>query len=246
MHRHVRRIGDQPPVAVEDRAGEVEPLLDVDRIGGVLQHHAHLLGDRHEQVVEDLEHHRVGLGADGGALGQGHDAVEHDRVAGVTVARQPGSTMIVWCGSMMSAGPATAWPGLRRVAQEDLRRLPGALGVDAHAGMRMRFVIGERVLRLGDGGAAAHRLHLEALDHDRLVLEDEAELLAMRRLEGRDHGGEGKEGTASSFGRAARTSDEGASLSSLILRWRRSRPRRIGLARPRSSTVTGIGVSVPS
>ena len=64
MHRHVRRVGDQAAVAVEDRAGEVEPLLDVDRIGGVLQRHAHLLGDRHEEVVEHFEHHRIGVGAD--------------------------------------------------------------------------------------------------------------------------------------------------------------------------------------
>ena len=32
--------------------------------GGVLQRDAHLLGDRHEQVVEHFEHHRIGLGAD--------------------------------------------------------------------------------------------------------------------------------------------------------------------------------------
>ena len=64
MHRHVRRVGDQRPSCVEHRAGEVEPLLDVHRIGGVLQRDAHLLGDRHEQVVEHLQHHRVGFGAD--------------------------------------------------------------------------------------------------------------------------------------------------------------------------------------
>ena len=64
MHRHVRRVGDQRAVCVEDRAGEVEPLLDVHRVGGVLQRHAHLLGDRHEQVVEHLQHHRIGLRAD--------------------------------------------------------------------------------------------------------------------------------------------------------------------------------------
>ena len=64
MHRHVRRIGDQRAVGGEHRAGEIEPLLDVHRIGGVLQRHAHLLGDRHEQVVEHFQHHRIGLGAD--------------------------------------------------------------------------------------------------------------------------------------------------------------------------------------
>ena len=64
MHRHVRRVGDQRAGAVEDRAGEIQPLLDVDRIGGVLQRHAHLLGDRHEEVVEHFQHDRVGLGAE--------------------------------------------------------------------------------------------------------------------------------------------------------------------------------------
>ena len=57
-------LATSAPSRVEDGAGEIEPLLDVDRIGGVLQRHAHLLGDRHEEVVEDFQHHRVGLGAD--------------------------------------------------------------------------------------------------------------------------------------------------------------------------------------
>ena len=48
------------PCGVEQRAGEVEALLDVDRRRGVRERHAHLLGDRHEQVVEDLEQHRIG------------------------------------------------------------------------------------------------------------------------------------------------------------------------------------------
>jgi hypothetical protein len=54
-------LATSAPVGVEHCAGEVEPLLDVHRIGGVLQRHAHLLGDRHEQVVEHFEQHRVGL-----------------------------------------------------------------------------------------------------------------------------------------------------------------------------------------
>ena len=64
MDRHVRRVGDERAGRVEDGAGEVEPLLDVDRRGGVLQRHAHLLGDRHEEIVEDFEQDRVGLGAE--------------------------------------------------------------------------------------------------------------------------------------------------------------------------------------
>jgi hypothetical protein len=64
VHGHMRRIGDQRSVMREHRAGKVQPLLDVHRVGGVLQGHAHLLGNRHEQIVEDLQHHRVGMRAD--------------------------------------------------------------------------------------------------------------------------------------------------------------------------------------
>jgi hypothetical protein len=32
VHRHVRRVGDQRADRVEHGAGEVEPLLDVDRV----------------------------------------------------------------------------------------------------------------------------------------------------------------------------------------------------------------------
>ena len=80
MHRHVRRVGDEPAVAIEHRTGEVEPFLDVDRIGGVLQRDPHLLGDRHEEMIEDLEHDRVGLGADRLAPGHGLDARHHHMV----------------------------------------------------------------------------------------------------------------------------------------------------------------------
>ena len=79
MHRHVRRVGDQRAVAVEQRAGEIEPLLDVDGIGGVLQRDAHLLGDRHEEVVEDLEHHRIDRWCRRRrGRGSGTDALQHE------------------------------------------------------------------------------------------------------------------------------------------------------------------------
>ena len=61
VDRDVRRVGDQAAVGVEDRAGEVEPLLDVDRVRGRPQPLPHLLGDRHEQVAEDLQEHWVRL-----------------------------------------------------------------------------------------------------------------------------------------------------------------------------------------
>ena len=61
VHGDVRRVRDQSGVAVEHRAGEVEPLADVGRDRGAAQHRAHLLGDRHEQVVHDLEPDRIDL-----------------------------------------------------------------------------------------------------------------------------------------------------------------------------------------
>ena len=59
MHRNMRRVGDQFAIPVEHGAGEIKPFLDVDRIGGLLQHQAHLLGRGHEQIIENLQHHRV-------------------------------------------------------------------------------------------------------------------------------------------------------------------------------------------
>ncbi len=74
MHRHVRGVGDEAPLAVEEGAGKVEPLLDVHGIGCVLERHAHLLGDRHEEMVEDLEHDRISFGADRLAMRHGLDS----------------------------------------------------------------------------------------------------------------------------------------------------------------------------
>ena len=62
VHRHVRGIGDQVAQRIEQRAAEIQPLLDVHRIGSVLQLQAHLFSDVHEQVVEYLEQDRVGAG----------------------------------------------------------------------------------------------------------------------------------------------------------------------------------------
>ena len=59
MHRHVRRVGNQVALGVKQRAAKVKPLLDVDRVGSVLQLQAHLLGNVHEEVVEHFQQHRV-------------------------------------------------------------------------------------------------------------------------------------------------------------------------------------------
>ena len=78
VHRHVRRVGDQVPLPIEHGAGKIEPFLDVDRVSRVREPQAHLLGDRHVEIVEDLEHDGVGTGADRAALRPRFHALEHD------------------------------------------------------------------------------------------------------------------------------------------------------------------------
>ncbi len=45
--------------SIEDRAREVAALLDVGRERTAAQRHSHLLGNRAEAVIEDLERDRV-------------------------------------------------------------------------------------------------------------------------------------------------------------------------------------------
>ena len=68
VDRDVRRIDDQFARGREHGATEIEPLLHVGRDGGPLQRDAHLLGDRGEEVIEDLELDRIGFGRDDGRL----------------------------------------------------------------------------------------------------------------------------------------------------------------------------------
>ena len=60
VDRHVRGIRDERARAVEEGAGKIETLADVDRDGRGLQHGAHLLRDLHEPVVEQLELRGIG------------------------------------------------------------------------------------------------------------------------------------------------------------------------------------------
>ena len=71
-------VGDEMALGVEEGAGEVEALLDVNGVGGVDEGGAHLLGDGHEEVVEYFEHDGVGAGADGGAAPRGFGAGEQE------------------------------------------------------------------------------------------------------------------------------------------------------------------------
>ena len=198
MDRHVRRVGDQAAVAVEDGAGEVEPLLDVDRIGGVLQRHAHLLGDRHEEVVEDLEHHRVGVGADRGALRQRDDAAEHDVVARGDLGLPAGlddDGLVRLDDQRRRRRPLARLQVLRG---DDRGVVPGAVGIERVRRVRLRASPRQRHLAARRCRRRRRPPPPRGFDDDRLAVEDEAELLAVRRLEGGDHrvGGEQRDAPA--------------------------------------------------
>ena len=63
MDGHVRCIGNQMPLGAEQGAREIQTLFDVDGVSGVLKLQAHLFGNVHEQVIENLQQHRVDRGA---------------------------------------------------------------------------------------------------------------------------------------------------------------------------------------
>ena len=127
MHRHMRRIGHQTPLGVKHRAGKIQPLFNVHRIGGVLQRHAHLLGDGHEQIVENLQQNRIRLGAYGDTRRQSLNAGEHNMVSGVDFrlpARLNHNGLVRF---NQQSGAAHDLPAMQIFAQINLRLMPLAL-----------------------------------------------------------------------------------------------------------------------
>ena len=119
----MRRVGDEGAGCVEHGAREIEPLLDVHRLRGVAQRFAHLLGDGHEQVVEHLEQHRIGGGAEALALAR-LGARQDDVVAGGKRQLPAGldDDGLVRLDDERRAGELRA--GLQRLAQHDRRLVP--------------------------------------------------------------------------------------------------------------------------
>ena len=199
MHRHVRGVGDQRAFGAEHRAGKVEAFLDVHRIGGVLQHDAHLLGDRHEQVVEHFQHHGIGFGADRVPALERRDAPEHEMIL-LGDLRAPAvldHDRLVRLDD--DRGALHRVPGRELVARVHGRVAPLAAGIEAAAmGGRGERAVGFRPNRLGEGAAAADRLDRHRLDHQLLVLVDEAETRFVCRFECGFHFGEAGKLTAPS------------------------------------------------
>jgi hypothetical protein len=195
MDRHVRRVGDQLPLLVEDRAGEIEPFLDVHGVAGLLQGRAHLLGDRHEEVVEHLEHDGIDRGADRRLPGERHDAGQH-QVAGGGELGPPARLDDGGGGRLGDDGGAVdAVAGAQLLAAEHRRLVRDAVAAHADPGERRRR---RRVAPRHRGHrpvpacllGPANRLDRDGLDDLRLARHDEAVALAVRRLEGGEDLGE--------------------------------------------------------
>ena len=107
MHRHVRRIGDELAFASKIAQEKSSRSLMFTEEAVFCSVDAHLLGDGHEEIVEHFQQHRIGLGAER-VLRAAWAFARSARtwLCRVISARQPGSTTIVWCGSMISAGPS--------------------------------------------------------------------------------------------------------------------------------------------
>ena len=101
-------LATRPPCGIEQRARVVEALADVDRLRRCLQHLAHLLGDVHEEVVEDLDACRVEPVLPLPARPARRYPPAAAQPPAQRLARcQPGSSTTVLCGSTSSAGPAS-------------------------------------------------------------------------------------------------------------------------------------------
>ncbi len=75
MHGDVRGVGDERGRGVEERAGEIQPLLDVGGQRRALERRAHLFGDRGETAVEEFEFDGVGAAVGGGVGENGRPRV---------------------------------------------------------------------------------------------------------------------------------------------------------------------------
>ena len=138
MHRDMRRVGDEPAVAIEDGAGEVEPLLDVDRARGVLQRIAHLLGNRGEALVEHFEQHWIDAGAERGPRLAFRDAREQQMVLrrDLCLPVRLDHDGLMWLDDEGRAQDAMAW--LETGAQENWRVVPGATGEEPRLRLAVR------------------------------------------------------------------------------------------------------------
>jgi hypothetical protein len=188
MDRNMRRIRDQGSARIEQRAGEIEPFLDVHRGRGVLQRKSHLFGDRHEEIVEEFEHNRIGRRADGRARRQGIRAFQ-DQIARPIDARAPTGFNDGRGRCLLDDGRARN-RGTRRECVPVIERRVLFLSTYPSTNLRGRRSgarrMGRRTLFFA-GGQDFHRLDRNGFHDKRFAVADESEAPAVFGLEGRAH-----------------------------------------------------------
>ena len=185
----MRRVGNQMARRIEQRAAEVEPLLDVHRIRRVLQLQPHLLGDVHEEVVEELQQHGVGRSAHRAMHGARRTAVEQ-QVVKVGQLRLPAG--FDHRGGILLGNDGRAGDHVARAqifAHHQCGIVPGggtagAHGVHAHGAAARHLARRVHcVARLHGGIAGQHGLDRHGLHHQALALHEKRKTLAVGVLE---------------------------------------------------------------
>ncbi len=189
MNRQMRRVGDKRSGAVEQRAGKIQPLLDIHRIGGVLQRHAHLLGDRHEEIVEHFQHHRIDAGADRRAGTPRLRALQHEIAPPVDPRAPSGLDERGRRRLDDDRRPGKFCPGTERFAVIDRDRVRAAIEEDVRLrdGLRLGGPVRQLRDRIVGHVGGAHRLGRHGFDDQRLFRHHETIALPMRRGEGGRH-----------------------------------------------------------
>ena len=190
VDRHVRGVGDEVPVRIENGAGEVESFLDVHRVGGLLKGRAHLLGNRHEEVIEDLEHHRVGFGAHHFASRKRDHARQHEVV---TLGKPRLPAGLDDGGAPRFGDDGRAVDGVatdESFSLVDGCVLPIAPRVHGDVGTRLdrSFADHGREKRLLGGVGPANHLDRDRLHNETLVFHREPKALTVSGLEPGDDG----------------------------------------------------------
>ena len=196
MDRHVRRVGDEVAVGVEDGARKIETLLDVHRVRGIGERDAHLFRDRHEEVVEDFEQHRIGGGADRVRALRRFDPLDDEVIArrktrapprldhrgGIPLADDRGS------------GNGVAWTQIGTVEHEGI--VKPSVRVHAIRLERRQRARAWRELRheVRGGFGPADGLDRDCLDDERLARHQKAVLLLVAALEVRENFPRGRRG----------------------------------------------------
>jgi hypothetical protein len=170
---------------------------------GVLQPVAHLLGDRHEQVVEDLEQHRVGMGARRMRMRPRLRAFQHQIEASAHACPPAGFDDRGGVGLGDHRRPVDHRAGRQRFAQVQGGIVPAVLSEETNVAARCRDIaergrraVGARPIRhrrcrhiVTTAGRALRRiaaapcLHHRSIDDQRPPFEQEREPLPVARFE---------------------------------------------------------------